>query len=81
MNKTTRVTHVGTNDQQTFYNSQDLKTNLVTAIIYSTEDRRKILEHAYRDKIEHEAKIDIIRSLDGRIKAYSQAFDMIATYE
>tara|TARA_R110001632_G_scaffold213511_1_gene339860 strand:+ start:514 stop:759 length:246 start_codon:yes stop_codon:yes gene_type:complete len=76
--KSTTVMNVLTEEKQTFYNTYSLETNLITAIIYSTEDRRKILEFKYREKIALEAKLENISSVNGQPKVYSQAFDMIA---
>jgi hypothetical protein len=76
--KSTTVMNVLTEEKQTFYNNYSLETNLITAIIYSTEDRRKILEFKYREKIALEAKIENISSVKGQPMVYSQAFDMIA---
>ena len=76
--KSTTVMNVLTEEKQTFYNTQSLETNLITAIIYSTEDRRKILEFKYREKIALEAKLENLTSANGQPKVYSQAFDMIA---
>jgi hypothetical protein len=76
--KSTTVMNVLTEEKQTFYNTYSLEANLITAIIYSTEDRRKILEFKYREKIALEAKLENLTSANGQLKVYSQAFDMIA---
>jgi hypothetical protein len=67
-------------EKQIFFNGYDLETNLISAIIYSTEDRRKILDDVYRAKITQVAKVEYIKSKNGSIKVYSPIFDMIAYY-
>jgi hypothetical protein len=76
--KSTIVMNVLTEEKQTFYNGYDLETNLISAIIFATEDRRKILNDDYRTAITREAKVEYITSINGQPKVYSQAFDMIA---
>jgi len=78
MNKITTVMNVITEEKHTYYNSLSLKENLISAIISSTEDNRKLLHHNYRKKIGIEAKIEIIASKNGTKKAYSSSYDMIA---
>ena len=78
MKNLTTVMNVLTEEKQTFYNDLNLKDNLINAIIYSKEDKRKLLNLNYRQKIEIEAKIEIINSKNGSLKAYSQSYDMIA---
>ena len=78
MNTSTTVMNVLTEQKQTFHNGYDLETNLISAIIFATEDRRKILDDDYRMAITREAKIEYITSKNGSIKIYSPAFDMIA---
>tara|TARA_R100001369_G_scaffold28501_1_gene51265 strand:+ start:312 stop:569 length:258 start_codon:yes stop_codon:yes gene_type:complete len=72
------VMDVITEEKTTFYNAYSLEDNLISAIIISTEDSRKIMEFAYRNKVSIDAKIERIPSKNGSIKAYSQAFDLIA---
>ncbi len=72
------VMNVITEEKQTYYNNLSLRENLISAIILSTEDSRKVLNREYRNKIGIEAKIESISSLNGSIKEYSPAFDMIA---
>tara|TARA_R110000850_G_scaffold211596_1_gene337426 strand:+ start:306 stop:560 length:255 start_codon:yes stop_codon:yes gene_type:complete len=78
MKKTTKVMNVLTEEIHTFYNGHDLETNLISAIIYSSEDRRKLLEYKYRTKITNEAKVEYINSKNGSVKVYSPSYDMIA---
>ena len=78
MKRSITVMNVITEDKNTFYNSLSLEENLVSAIITSFEDSRKLLEFKYRAKIKGEAKISKIRSKNGTIKYYSEAYDMIA---
>ena len=78
MENSTTVMNVLTEEKQTFHNGYDLETNLISAIIFATEDRRKILDDDYRTAITREAKLEYITSKNGSIKVYSQAFDMIA---
>lgn len=70
--------NVITEEKSTFYNNLSLEENLVSAIISSTEDSRKLLEYAYRDDIKCKAKIERISSLNGCVKAFSPVYDMIA---
>ena len=77
-NKTTKVMNVITEETHTYYNSADLRYNLVSAIIYSSEDKRKLLDWDYRNKIILTAKIEMIQGSNGDKKAYSSIFDMIA---
>lgn len=70
--------NVITEEKNTFYNSLSLEDNLVSAIITSFEDSRKLLEFKYREKIKSEAKIQKIHSKNGTIKYYSEVYDMIA---
>ena len=72
------VMNVITEEKHTYYNNLSLRENLISAIILSTEDSRKLLHHEYRNKIGIEAKIESILSINGYIKEYSPAFDMIA---
>lgn len=72
------VMNVITEEKYTYYNSLSLRENLISAIILSTEDSRKVLHREYRNKIGVEAKIESISSINGNTKEYSQAFDMIA---
>ena len=76
--KSTIVMNLLTEEKQTFYNGYDLKTNLISAIIFATEDSRKILDDEYRTKITSTAKPEYITSKNGSIKVYSEVFDMIA---
>jgi hypothetical protein len=76
--KKIKVMNVLTTECQTFINGYDLKTNLISAIIMLTEDRRKILDNNYRSKIIKEAKLEYIKSINGQQKVYSPAYDMIA---
>tara|TARA_R110002074_G_scaffold137593_1_gene282721 strand:+ start:1567 stop:1812 length:246 start_codon:yes stop_codon:yes gene_type:complete len=78
MRKVTTVMNLLTEQKQTFYNDLNLKENLINGIIYSKEDKRKLLNLNYRQKIEIDAKIEIINSKNGNLKAYSQFYDMIA---
>ncbi len=73
-----RVMNVITEEKQTYYNNLSLKENLISTIILSTEDSRKLLEYEYRNKIGIVAKIESISSRNGDTKAYSPVFDMIA---
>ena len=72
------VMNVITETKTTFFNSLPLEDNLISAIISSSEDSRKVMEFNYRNNISAEAKIEVIPSKNGSLKAYSQAFDMIA---
>ena len=78
MKKWTNVMNVITEEKSMYYNDLSLEENLVSAIISSTEDSRKLLEYAYRNEINYKAKIEMISSLNGCQKAYSPVFDMIA---
>ena len=78
MKTTTKVMNVITEEIHTFYNGHDLEKNLISAIIYSSGDRRKLLEHEYRTSIRNEAKLEYINSKNGTVKLYSQSYDMIA---
>lgn len=78
MNKETTVMNVISEEVQTFVNGYDLETNLISAIIYSTQDRRKILDLDYREQITKEAKVEYLTSKNGQTKVYSPSFDMIA---
>ena len=80
MTKKIKVLNLLTTDYQIFINGYDLETNLISAIIYATEDKRKILDDDYRNKITQEAKLEYIKSINGQQKVYSPAFDMIAYY-
>ena len=75
--RTTLVLNVITESKHSFYNGYDLETNLISAIIISTEDSRKLLHDDYRAKITKEAKVEYINS-NGRQKVYSAPYDMIA---
>ena len=77
-NKTTKVMNVISEKIYTYYNSADLRHNLVSAIITSSEDKRKLLNWDYRSKIILTAKIEMITGSKGDQKAYSPIFDMIA---
>jgi len=77
-NKTTKVMNVISEEIYTYYNSANLRHNLVSAIINSSEDKRKLLDWDYRNKIILTAKIEIIPGSKGDQKAYSPIFDMIA---
>ena len=77
-NKTTKVMNVITEETHTYYNSADLRHNLVSAIINSSEDKRKLLDWDYRNKIILTAEIEMIPGKKGDKKAYSPIFDMIA---
>ena len=79
--KTVTVMNVLTEDKLTFYNNLSLEENLISAIINTSEDKRKLLEYSYRKKIGLSAKIEMIPSLNGTLKAYSSSFDLIAYYE
>ena len=72
------VMNVITETKTTFFNTLSLEDNLISAIITSTEDSRKVMEFEYRNKVSVDAKIESISSKNGSVKAYSQAFDMIA---
>ncbi len=76
--KTVTVMNVLNEQKQIFENGYDLTTNLISAIIFSSEDSRKILDDEYRNKITQLAKIEYIKSLNGTNKVYSPVFDMIA---
>jgi predicted transcriptional regulator len=76
--KPIKVMNVMTAEYQVFMNGYDLATNLISAIIMSTEDSRKLLDLDYRDKIREEAKIEYIVTKQGVKKVYSPAYDMIA---
>ena len=85
--KKIKVMNVLTTECQTFINGDDLETNLISAIIYASEDKRKILNDDYRNKITQEAKIEYINTKhkhynnqNGLKKVYSSAYDMIAYY-
>ena len=53
--KSTTVMNVLTEEKHTFYNTQSLETNLITAIIYSTEDGQpKVYSQAF-DMIAYES--------------------------
>ena len=77
-NKTTTVMNVISEEIYTYYNSADLRQNLVSAIITSSEDKRKLLDWDYRSKIILTAEIEMIQGsgFNGQ-KAYSPIFDMI----
>tara|TARA_R100000541_G_scaffold1697_1_gene6510 strand:- start:53 stop:319 length:267 start_codon:yes stop_codon:yes gene_type:complete len=86
MNKI-KVLNVLTTEHQIFINGYDLETNLISAIIYASEDKRKILDDDYRNKITHEAKPEYIVTKhkhyvdqNGSKKVYSPTYDMIAYY-
>ena len=74
----TRVMQVITEEKLDFTNNGDLTENLISAIIYKYEDRRKILHTEYRDEIRREAKLEKISSANGSIKIYSPSYDMIS---
>ena len=76
--RTTKVMNVITENSETFFNGYDLETNLISSIILSTEDSRKIFDLDYRDKITREAKVEYIQSKNGTMKCYSPSYDMIA---
>lgn len=76
--KTVTVMNVLSEKKQIFCNGYDLETNLISAIIYSSEDSRKILDDEYRNYITQLAKIEYIKSLNGTNKVYSPVFDMIS---
>tara|TARA_R110000851_G_scaffold130703_1_gene264432 strand:+ start:1100 stop:1342 length:243 start_codon:yes stop_codon:yes gene_type:complete len=76
--KTVTVMNVLNEQKQIFHNGYDLETNLISAIIYSSEDRRKILDDDYRNYITELAKVEYIKSLNGTNKVYSPVFDMIS---
>jgi hypothetical protein len=77
-NSTTIVMNVITEEKMTYYNTHSLEDNLISAIISSTEDVRKLMHCDYRNKISSIAKIEKIHSINGNIKYYSQTYDMIA---
>jgi hypothetical protein len=77
-NKTTKVMNVISEEIYTYYNSANLRHNLVSAIITSSEDKRRLLDWDYRSKIILRAKIEMIPGSKGDQKAYSPIFDMIA---
>ena len=77
-NKTTTVMNVISEEIYTYYNSADLRHNLVSAIITSSEDKRKLLDWDYRSEIILTAEIELIPGSKGDQKAYSPIFDMIA---
>jgi hypothetical protein len=74
----TKVMNVITEKYDTYYNKLSLEENLISSIILSTEDSRKIFDLDYRDKITREAKVEYIQSKDGTMKCYSPSYDMIA---
>ena len=76
--RTTKVMNVITENSETFFNCNDLETNLISSIILGTEDRGKVLNLDYREKITREAKVEYIQSKDGTMKCYSPSYDMIA---
>ena len=76
--RTTKVMNVITENSETFFNGYDLETNLISSIILGTEDRGKVLNLDYREKITREAKVEYIQSKDGTMKCYSPSYDMIA---
>ena len=76
--KPIKVMNVMTAEYHVFMNGYDLETNLISAIIISTEDSRKLLDTDYRDKITKEAKVEYIVTKQGVKKVYSPAYDMIA---
>ena len=76
--RATKVMNVITEQFETFFNGYDLETNLISSIILSTEDSRKILDFEYRNKITREAKVEYIQSKDGTMKCYTSSYDMIA---
>ncbi len=76
--RATKVMNVITEKYDTFFNGYDLETNLISSIILSTEDSRKLMHFEYRNKIRKEAKIEYIQSKNGTMKCYSPAYDMIA---
>ena len=76
--RATKVMNVITENFETFFNGYDLETNLISSIILSTEDSRKILDLDYREKITREAKVEYIQSKNGTMKCYSPSYDMIA---
>ena len=76
--KPIKVINVLTQEYQMFMNGYALATNLISAIIMSTEDSRKLLDLDYRDKIRKEAKLEYIVTKQGQKKVYSPAYDMIA---
>ena len=87
MTKKIKVLNLLTTDHQIFINGYVLETNLISAIIYASEDKRKILDDDYRNKITQEAKIEYINTKhkhynnqNGLKKVYSSAYDMIAYY-
>jgi hypothetical protein len=76
--KTVTVMNVLNEQKQIFENGYDLTTNLISAIIFSSEDSRRILDDEYRNYITQLAKIEYIKSINGTNKVYSPVFDMIA---
>lgn len=78
MKKATRILELISEDSGVYYNDLSLEDNLISYIIRTTEDARKVFEFKYRDKIRLTAKIEIISSKNGSLKAYSPVFDMIA---
>jgi len=74
----TTVMQVISEEKVTFYNSLSLEENLLTAIITLFEDERKTAEYEYRETIRREANIQIIHSITGQQKAYSDKYDCIA---
>lgn len=74
----TKVMNVITERYDTFYNNLELEENLISAIICSTEDARKLTHFEYRNKIRKEAKVEYIQSKNGTMKCYSRTYDMIA---
>jgi len=74
----TKVMNVITEKYDTYYNKLSLEENLISSIILSTEDSRKIFDLDYRDKITREAKVEYIQSKNGTMKCYSPSYDMIA---
>lgn len=76
--RVTKVMNVITEKYDTYYNGLSLEENLISAIIYQTEDARKLMHYEYRNKITREAKVEYIQSKDGTMKCYSPSYDMIA---
>ena len=79
--KPIKVLNVLTQEYQMFMNGYALATNLISAIIMSTEDSRKLLDDDYRTKITNEARVKYIVTKLGQKKIYSPQYNMIAYYQ
>jgi hypothetical protein len=77
-NRITTIMNVITEEKLTYFNSLSLDENMISAIITTTEDSRKLLNSEYREKISVVAKLERIQSKNGQMKVYSPSYDMIA---